>query len=262
MGMTQPNWALGLGWLPSHPDHRDRIFQLPRTPLDIPPAMDLAPYFPAVRNQRTTGACTGFAVAAVMASNYLGADPPHPEFLPSELALYYYGREALGTVNQDSGAMIRDVIKGAARYGAPSDATWPYMPQYTLTQRPSQTAYDEASHHRVLVYEAVPQTEQAILTVLALGYPIVYGWSVYESAMTQAVVQSGYVPYPRRTERFLGWHAVVAVGYDLARKRIKFRNSWSAGWGDHGHGYHDLAYLTNPGLSADLWVVFQAMIDG
>jgi len=42
--------------------------------------------------------------------------------------------------------------------------------------------------------------------------------------------------------KFLGYHAVLIVGYDLAAKRLKFKNSWGEQWGNHGYGTLPLNY--------------------
>jgi C1A family cysteine protease len=52
-----------------------------------------------------------------------------------------------------------------------------------------------------------------------------------------------------------GGHAVLAVGYDHARRLITFRNSWGAAWGDGGYGYLPYAFFTSPSLTWDFWTM-------
>jgi len=71
---------------------------------------------------------------------------------------------------------------------------------------------------------------------LASGYPFVYGFSVYESFMSQQVAQSGHAPMPAPGEQQVGGHAVLAVGYDDASQWFIVRNSWGVNWGMQGLG--------------------------
>jgi len=63
---------------------------------------------------------------------------------------------------------------------------------------------------------------------------------------------------PKRTERAIGGHAVLAVGYDDAKKRFVVRNSWGTGWGLKGYFTLPYAYLENRDLSDDFWTIRRA----
>ena len=60
---------------------------------------------------------------------------------------------------------------------------------------------------------------------------------------------------PLPNEPSIGGHAVVAVGYDDAKKRLIMRNSWGTGWGDRGYFYLPYEYITTPNLAADFWTI-------
>ena len=53
----------------------------------------------------------------------------------------------------------------------------------------------------------------------------------------------------------MGGHAVVAVGYDDARKTFVVRNSWGTSWGMKGYFTLPYAYLDDRNLSDDLWTI-------
>ena len=53
----------------------------------------------------------------------------------------------------------------------------------------------------------------------------------------------------------LGGHAILAVGYDDAKGRLIFRNSWGASWGRKGYGEMPYDYLTRRELSDDFWCI-------
>jgi C1A family cysteine protease len=60
---------------------------------------------------------------------------------------------------------------------------------------------------------------------------------------------------PRPSERAIGGHAVMAVGYDDATQRFLVRNSWGTGWGLAGYFTLPYTYLIQPGLASDLWTI-------
>jgi len=63
----------------------------------------------------------------------------------------------------------------------------------------------------------------------------VFGITVYESFESAAVSKTGKMPMPKPSEKVLGGHAVLAVGYDDAAQRFIVRNSWGKGWGVQGY---------------------------
>jgi C1A family cysteine protease len=60
---------------------------------------------------------------------------------------------------------------------------------------------------------------------------------------------------PGPSERAVGGHAVLAVGYDDASQTFLVRNSWGTGWGMAGYFSMPYTYLIQPGLSEDLWTI-------
>ena len=82
-----------------------------------------------------------------------------------------------------------------------------------------------------------------------------FGFTVYESFESEAVAKTGVVPMPQSTEKVLGGHAVLAVGYDDPHQRFIVRNSWGSGWGMAGYFTIPYAYLTDSNLADDFWTV-------
>lgn len=58
---------------------------------------------------------------------------------------------------------------------------------------------------------------------------------------------------PKPTERLLGGHAVLAVGYDEKPRRFIVRNSRGGGWGMKGHFTMPYEFLLDPNLCDDFW---------
>ena len=150
--------------------------------------------------------------------------------------------------------MIRDGIKSVAVQGACHEKKWPYIIS-KFTRKPTKACYTDALRYQVLAYKRIITLEE-MKACLADGYPVVIGFSVYESFETQEVASTGIVPSPNlATERLLGGHAVLVVGYDTTTKRIIVRNSWGTGWGQAGYFTLPFEYITNRNLSDDFWTV-------
>jgi C1A family cysteine protease len=97
-----------------------------------------------------------------------------------------------------------------------------------------------------------------IQNVLAAGYPISFGFTVYESFESD-VGSDGIVTMPRPDEKTLGGHAVVAVVYKHIKGQLYFecRNSWGSSWADHGYFWMPASYVTSANLARDFWVIEQ-----
>ena len=90
---------------------------------------------------------------------------------------------------------------------------------------------------------------------LAEGYPFVFGFSVYEGFESAAVAKTGTLDMPKPGEKNVGGHAVCAVGYDDAAKRILVRNSWGTDWGVKGYFTMPYDYISNTNLADDMWTI-------
>jgi C1A family cysteine protease len=127
-----------------------------------------------------------------------------------------------------------------------------------FAKKPTAKSYRDALKHTALRYARVPQTEMGLQNVLAAGYPISFGFTVYESFESD-VGSDGIVPMPQPDERTLGGHAVVAIGYKHIRGQLYFecRNSWGPDWGDEGYFWLPAGYVTSSNLARDFWVIEQ-----
>ncbi|SDP46897.1 Cysteine protease, C1A family [Nakamurella panacisegetis] len=241
------------GWVPDIPDARDLMFAAPEPVIrTLPRAMDLRPQMPAVYDQGQLGSCTANAIGG--AFEFVQLKEGLPDLIPSRLFIYYNERLLEGTVDQDSGAMIRDGMKIIHKLGACSENTWTYEIE-KFTAKPPDQAYTEALDHQVLVYRRVQQVLRQMQGCLAAGYPFVFGFTVYDSFESEEVAKTGVVPLPAPTESVLGGHAVLAVGYDDETQRFIVRNSWGPGWGMAGYFTMPYGYLTDASLAQDFWTI-------
>ena len=254
MAAPKPRRTKRFGWIPDLPDQRDRIFRARAATLRaLPPRVDLRPACPPIYNQGQLGSCTAQAIAAVLQFNQVKQQQADV-FTPSRLFIYYNERVVLGTVDEDSGAMLRDGIKSVAKQGAPHESLWPHTVA-KFKRKPTKPAYRDGEKHEAILYERVVQTTAQLKGCLADGFPFVFGFSVYESFESATVARTGTVRMPGRGEILVGGHAVVAVGYDEASRRFIVRNSWGDRWGRAGYCTMPYDYLLDANLSDDFWAI-------
>lgn len=240
------------GWIPDLPDQRDYKFTHFSGTQQLPSKVDLHAACPPVYDQGELGSCTANALAAAV--DFERNRQKLPFLNPSRLFVYYNERAIEGTVEQDSGATLRDGMKSIATQGVCPETMWPYnIDQFV--QKPAASCYVTAAQHKALQYSRLSQDVPSMKSCLAAGFPFAFGFTVYQSFETDAVSKTGKVPMPGVTEKALGGHAVLAVGYSDASQRFLVRNSWGSSWGINGYFTMPYEYLTNSDLADDLWTV-------
>jgi C1A family cysteine protease len=244
----------GYGWVPDLPDGRDLLYAAPPKTLDqLPRRVDLRSECPPVYNQGALGSCTANAIAAALEFDQI-KQRQKDVFTPSRLFIYYNERAIEGTVDSDSGAMIRDGVKSVAKQGACGEKSWPYKIG-SFRSKPSRPCYTEAKRYQALRYMRVTQTLGQLKGCLAAGFPFVFGFAVYQSFESAKVTRTGHAPMPKANEAYLGGHAVLAVGYDELRQWFICRNSWGPKWGMRGYFTLPYPYLVQSSLTRDLWTI-------
>jgi C1A family cysteine protease len=237
-----------MGWRRDLPDQRDHVYALPRVAL--PPAVDLRALCPAVYDQGDLGSCVAHAVAGAV--QVAQRKEKRPEYTPSRLFIYRQARWLEGSVSSDSGCAPRDGIKAAATKGCPREALWPYdVSKFTID--PPAAVWGDGARHKVLKYEAIAQETTLLKARLASRLPFVFGFTVYDSFMSDAVAASGAAPMPALSEGVQGGHSVLVVGYTPTTWLC--RNSWGNSWGMGGYFTLPTAYLLDSNLSDDFWAV-------
>jgi C1A family cysteine protease len=245
-----PRKVARYGWVRDLPDFRDRRYAAPRVEA-LPAAVDLRAKCPPVYDQGELGSCTANAIAGAL--EFLYAPEGIADFTPSRLFIYYNERVMEGDPGQDAGAQIRDGIKCVAQQGVcREDPTWPYDAA-RFADAPPSDAYAEAKSHLAIAYQSLSGLAE-LRGCLAEGFPVVFGFTVYESFESQAVAQSGVMPLPGPDEQVVGGHAVLAVGYDDAAETLWVRNSWGPGWGQAGYFAMPYGVVTG-GMASDYWTI-------
>ena len=242
---------LEYGWIPDTADSRD--FAFTGTLKALPPKVDLRPLDSPIYDQGSLGSCTSNAVGAMF--QFVNRKMNGVDFNPSRLFIYYNVRLMRNRVNFDSGAAIRDGMKVIKNNGVCYEALWPYViADFKL--KPSAAAYAEALKHQSIKYMRIPRSLTKMKQCLAEGYPFVFGFTIYESFRTEPVNRDGLMPVPAKTEKALGGHAVMAVGYNDEKRCFIIRNSWGTWWGDEGYFYMPYEIITSGRLmSSDFWTL-------
>lgn len=241
------------GWLPQPHDPRDLHFSI-SSPKKLPARIDLSPHCGEILNQYSLGSCTANAIASAVFNAQVRAkqDP----FVASRLFIYYNERRLEGTINEDAGAYIRDGFKVINKLGAPQETLWPYN-LYKWRNQPPVPVYSAALKNKATKYYALPGSVQSVKEALASGYPVVFGFLVYDS-FWKITKRKPVMPMPNPNgESIAGGHAVIAVGYSNARKAFKIQNSWGNRWADKGYFWMPFDFFELSGGSnvADFWVV-------
>jgi C1A family cysteine protease len=240
------------GWTPDRPDQRDRLYAaIAAPPKKLPPSADLRPLCSPVEDQGQLGSCTANALAGSL--EFLEKKAGQVPADLSRLFIYYNEREMEGTINDDAGAAIRDGVKSLVNIGVCAEEQWPYAVS-KFTQKPPAACYKSAVAHQVLSYHRILSLME-MKSCLAEGYPFVFGFTVYESFESATVAKSGKLSLPKKKEKSMGGHAVMAVGYDDKTKRFIVRNSWGTDWGMGGYFTMPYDYASDRNLSDDFWTL-------
>ena len=242
----------GFGWHPDTPDHRDfRALEPHATAL--PQHIDLSEFAGPVLNQGQLGACTAHGTAGVL--EWLNRKDAQPVDMISRLFQYWNTRSLEGTTSSDSGGTIRDAVKAAATFGECPESEWPYDIQ-KFTDKPPEPCYTAAKSDLALQYWRVRTDPFPGAMCLAAGFPVVFGFVVYESFM--GIGSDGLAPMPEPGEQPVGGHCVYMLGMDLPSRLVKCRNSWGPDWGLGGDFLLPIEYVSNPQLASDFWTIRRA----
>ncbi|VFJ12905.1 Peptidase C1A papain [Candidatus Nitrosocosmicus franklandus] len=285
----------GTGWIPDYPSIRDyTLGDKEVKPLfsevgvdttqstakskkrSLPTKADeIRPYCSHIEDQETLGSCT--AQAGVGMIEYFERKAFGKHIDASSLFLYKVTRNLL-RLRGDTGAYLRSTMGALRLFGVPPEEYWKYDIS-KFDREPPAFCYAFASNYQAINYVRLDTPNIAKETLLytikdnlSKGIPAMFGFTVHESIEQASNANSstkGNIPFPCSTERVLGGHAVMAVGYDDNLKienkgcseetigAILIRNSWGTSWGDHGYGYLPYEYVLRD-LAVDWWTIIKA----
>lgn len=272
------NQVLGMGYLRELADVRDlsaasapvkdilkKSARLKATTKTAPPSADLRQWCSPIEDQKSLGSCTAHAGVGMLEYYERRAFGSHID--ASRLFLYKVTRSLLGWKG-DTGGYLRTTMKALVMTGVPPEQYWPYVVS-KFDEEPTPFLYALGDNYEALKYyrlDPAGSTPAEVLAnvkaQLAAGLPSMFGFTVY-SSIPPLGDGKGEIPFPGSGDKVEGGHAVLAVGYDDARKigtskgALLIRNSWGTGWGEAGYGWLPYDYILR-GLANDFWAMVRA----
>lgn len=204
-------------------DFRDRIYSPSLKPL--PPQIH-PPLYLNILDQKTEGACAGFALAAVL--NLLARKQGREDVVSARM-LYEMAKKFDDWPGEDYvGASCRGAIKGLFNMGVCANADWPFT-----ANKPSQLTASRAEQARRVTIGAYYRVSLSIADFHAalnetgaiyVSAMIHKGWAMNQIAKGKINWRNTYAP--------TGGHAFAIVGYDATGFYVQ--NSRGEDWGNKG----------------------------
>ena len=226
---------LKLGCIKDKFDDRDYLMRAYLPVMKLPKKIDYTKKLSPVRDQGDEGTCVSFAVATGMKEYQELLD--YEKLVELSPRFVYRECKKIDGMPQEEGTTIRASMQVLENKGVCQEKFWPYQPHQK--DKPKKGAAVNAKKFCIMTYARILNLNELRLTLANKG-PCVIGVEVFEGMME---TKTGLVPMPAKNESSLGGHAICPVGYDDKKKVVKFKNSWSAQWGQKGYGFLPYAYI-------------------
>ena len=254
------SWAAlksSLNAMPDSIDIRDLVYQPGMLP--VPPTLVSCAKVPEILDQGREGACTGFALAAVI--NYLLHNQGSPRRVSPRMLYEMARRYDEWPGEWYEGSSARGAMKGWLRHGVAQRSVWGDRQAGTKHMTPAVVqdamkcpggAYYRVNHRQVRdMHSAL--AEVGILYVTLMVHD---GWFEPGPGISTIRYKDGArtktlkLPIITRKGRADGGHAVAIVGY--AEQGFIIQNSWGPDWG--AGGFALLPYEDYMLHATDVWV--------
>lgn len=206
--------------------------------------VDMRKMFGPIKDQKTLGACSAFAITSIFEYFLYKKNNNHTSL--SERFLYYNSLYNDGEI-KDNGISLFNAIKSASEKGISKDEFCLYNVNL-FNEKPSEEAYTDAQQRIVTKAMNVKLEHQHIVSALSEGYPVAVSLKIYNSF---ADGFGGFVYKPTEedySDGKCGNHAMVICGYSEEDKVYIVRNSWGKNFGDKGYCYIPFSYIEDSNL--------------
>lgn len=195
----------------------------------LPTRLDLSAQLPTPRSQGSTHTCTAWSVAYAGASLALRARGVAPALtLSPSFAYNQVSRDPWCETTTKISSMLnllRDVGALPIEEFA-FDGAW-------CGRLPTAPELQRATGFRIKGWSAFDATNpDNVKAQLARGVPVIFAMRVtakMKALRGDAVLEEDDVPGPS--------HAMIAIGYDDAKKAFLIQNSWGQSWAAQGYGW-------------------------
>lgn len=177
-------------------------------------------YVSAARDQMFCSACVAFAVVAAMESHRAIAGNTSVDALDlSEASLFFVANRGCERGSPDYGWWIEAGLDAAIEIGVTEESVYPYVP---LDQR-ARIRVGTPVSYRLTGYDSTDDPERMKAWLFEHG-PLVAQFTMFDDFL--AFWNAGEGVYTATSERSLGKHAVLVVGYDDDAHAWLCKNSW------------------------------------
>lgn len=214
-----------------HSKKDDRDYEFAVTRGTLRPNVDLREWDSLIEDQGQLGSCASNAITSCYELQVKRLYPDQFKNL-SRLFLYYNARLIENSIDYDYGITIKDGVRSGHHYGICIEDLWPYDIE-KFNVRPTEECYQDAIHRIITEYRRI-RTVEGILESINNNIPVVIGTAIY-SSFTYVSDLNPVVPIPGYYDKYIGNHAMAAVGYDLKRSMFLVKNSFGNKWGMNGY---------------------------
>jgi C1A family cysteine protease len=250
---------------------------------ELPESVDLRPQMSPVANQGSFGSCTAFAVIKGfrewLSRKEGRAQELSPRFFWYASRSYMDQKQGLNRYrqqnpddpavnpamakNQNTGLPTGFAMSTLKVWGTVAEKAFPYPTLAQFAQigkmpeaqqegalnelaavEPPKAMFDEAKKLKVNQTIYAVGSIRGMRKAFSEGKPVVIAARLFNTFMSKETAKTGMVPVPNlRTDKEVGGHAMMAVGFDNKRKLIIVRNSWGTDWADGGYCYMPYDYF-------------------
>lgn len=217
-------------WKPELPDFRDNIFKYTRMNLKLPDTVDLRTNFKEYYHDFGNSPATCIAM-----------------ILDSYGAHYKYD-DGYNSGKTEKTPSIRQTIKHF-RILDEDDKEYAVSEGQNLSDNEKPVNKKKEGK---LVYQKLCNYKNQIKQSLNHGYPVIFGFTVYESF--EKARSNGILLNPEKDEMVLGGLCAIIVGYDNNRANWIIKHPLEKDFGDNGYLYVPYELLSkNNNLTTDFW---------